>query len=89
MYTPLSKAAEKLGITTASLRDELKKPDCPYGGIRQCGKMIVYFISDEKLDKWIEEHPDKYENNPHYSLVGLSKFSSEELIRELKRRGEI
>lgn len=89
MHIPLSKAAEKLGITVSSLMYELKKPDCPYGGTDKCGQMTVYYISDEKLDKWIEEHPDKYENNPHYSLVGLSKFSSEELIRELKRRGAI
>lgn len=90
-YVGIRKAARMLNITERSLRIELKKTDCPYGYsfIPNGKRSRLYHVSRARLEKWIEEHPNKYNDNPGYvplKILGLKYYSTEELIEELKSR---
>lgn len=87
----IAEAAKMLNITKSSLMLELEKPDCPYGFsyIPDGKRFRVYFVSRKHLQKWIEDHPNKYSDNPKYAsskILGLKYYSTQELIEELKTR---
>lgn len=85
----LQEAAKMLNITVNSLILELKKHDCPYGFACKSGKHMAYFVSRKALEQWINDNPQKYSNHPDYVTritYKLNRFSTEELLREVKER---
>ncbi len=90
-YISMDEAAKMLEINVHSLMMELKKPDCPYGYCftRKEKPSTLYYISRKHLEKWIKDNPQKYHGQPGfvpYVQLVLEKFSTEDLLDELKRR---
>lgn len=85
----LQEAAKMLNITVWSLILELRKPDCFYGCCITVNKKNCYFVSRKALEQWIKDNPEKYHNHPNYisgMRYSLKRFSTDELLEELKAR---
>ena len=87
----IEEASNLLEITPSSLRYELSRPDCPFGCriiLASHPHRYMYHVSSDGVKKWIQEHPNKFKDNPDYAPVKkrISDFSTDELINELKRR---